>query len=56
VKVAAYSDVQGACEASHDVDAVVAWVAHEGMIREGISIGCDECHSVAESLPDLGGG
>jgi hypothetical protein len=35
VKVTAYSDVESACETSHDVDAVVAWVAHEGMIGEG---------------------
>jgi len=35
VKIAAESDVEGPRQASHDVDAVIAQVAHEGMIAEG---------------------
>ena len=35
VKIAAYPDVQSARQASHDVNAVVAWIAHEGMIGYG---------------------
>jgi hypothetical protein len=32
VEVATYSDIQGAAQAAHDVDAVVTRVAHGGMI------------------------
>jgi len=38
MKIAAYSNVESPCEASHDVNAVIAWVAHEGMI-ERIQVG-----------------
>src|ERR1700733_12119414 len=34
VKIAAYSNVQSPSQASHDVDAVIAWIAHQGMIGE----------------------
>ena len=34
VKIAAHANLQGACQAPHDVDAVVGWVAHEEMVGE----------------------
>ncbi len=54
VKIAAYSDVQSAGQASHDVDAVVAPIAHEGMIGEVGQGGCDGCHVGRKCLPYSG--
>ncbi len=34
VKIATNSDIQSTRQASHDVDAVIAWVTHKIMIRE----------------------
>ena len=54
VKIAADSNVQSARQASHDVNAVVAWIAHEAMIGGLGWCSCDGCHLRDKCLPHSG--
>ena len=56
VKIATEPDVQSACDASHHVDAVVAAVAHEGMIERSGRRGCDGCHNAGTTSGFADGG